>query len=108
MNTREFLDDMRALLKKHGVKSITPLCCIDCDKGEWHHIKILDDGRLSLCGMKIDAIDMVEVVRCKDCKYFTKDTYMDYEIGLCSQGVYHCRVDDNHYCSHGKRKEQNK
>ena len=54
---KEFCADLKAVLDKHGIKSITPLCCIDCGKGEWHHIKIGDDGWLSLCGMSIVTKD---------------------------------------------------
>ena len=100
MNTREFLDDMKDLLKKHSIKSIIPMY-----NSEDSHIKILDDGRLSVCGMKIDAIDMVEVVRCKDCKWlellnssgayalcsrlnkdFTPVDYVDLRTHFCSLG----------------------
>lgn len=57
---------------------------------------------------KFPTADVVEVVRCKYCKYSTKETHMDYEIRLCSQGAHYCRVDDNHYCGYGKRKVDNK
>lgn len=44
--------------------------------------------------------DMVEVVRCRDCKFFE---YGDY----CSEGkMEHSRCRENDYCSYGARKEQ--
>ena len=46
------------------------------------------------------AADVVEVVRCKDCKFFE---YGDY----CSEGkMEHSRCRENDFCSYGERKEQ--
>lgn len=50
------------------------------------------------------AADVVEVVRCRDCRYFTEGM----AVGMCK------RVEDkpiipvvyNHFCSYGERKEQ--
>ena len=46
---------------------------------------------------EMDSADVVEVVRCKDCKYRKKNTFclhnMRYE-------------DDNGFCSYGERKEE--
>lgn len=48
------------------------------------------------------AVDFVEVVRCKDCKYARKAV----------NGYYHCRVDgciahnETDYCSCGERREE--
>ena len=49
---KEFLTDLKAVLVKHGVESITPLY-----NSEDSHIRILEDGRLSFCGMNIMAED---------------------------------------------------
>lgn len=61
MNISEFLEELKALFEKYGIKSITPFC--DCNDGYSHHIKILDDGTLSFMGMKINTptADVVEV-----------------------------------------------
>lgn len=46
--------------------------------------------------------DVVEVVRCKDCKYLMfSDCY-----GECSKG-YKGIVSPNDFCSHGQKKEEN-
>lgn len=49
---KEFCADLKAVLDKHGIKSITPMY-----NSEDSHIKILDDGRLSFCGMNIVTKD---------------------------------------------------
>lgn len=48
---------------------------------------------------KVEALaDIVEVVRCKDCKFFE---YGDY----CSEGkMEHSRCRETDYCSYGERK----
>ena len=45
----------------------------------------------------IPAADVVEVVRCKDCKYWTGVECNERDIDV---------VDDDEYCSYGKRKGQ--
>ena len=50
-----FCSDLKAILDKHGIKSITPMY-----NSEESHIKILDDGRLSLCGMNIITRDGID------------------------------------------------
>lgn len=42
--------------------------------------------------------DVVEVVRCKDCKYF--------DTGYCGIPFIGKKVNSNHYCSFGERKEE--
>ena len=45
------------------------------------------------------AVDFVEVVRCKDCKFFK---YGDY----CTEGkMEHSRCRENDFCSYGERSE---
>ena len=51
---------------------------------------------------RIPAADVVEVVRCKDCRRATEDIMLD--------GFYDCVKDDlihsaDHFCRHGRRKE---
>ena len=43
----------------------------------------------------LPTVDMVEVVRCKDCKYFNGN------MKFCD---YSCQVKDDDYCSWGERK----
>lgn len=52
---------------------------------------------------RLKAADVVEVVRCKDCKYRkTEDCAMFYE---CNCGEQHTWENDNDFCSYGERKE---
>ena len=58
------------------------------------------DGAGGLCALKshIDAIptaDVVEVVRCKDCKYFSEFHHCGV-LGFC---------EPNEYCSRGERRK---
>lgn len=53
------------------------------------------------------TVDAVEVVRCKDCKYFY---YNSDSIGACSRNSTQWgrfAVDGDWFCADGKRKEQN-
>lgn len=69
------------------------------------------DGAGGLCALKshIDAIptaDVVEVVRCKDCKFRGTDDclnsyYSEYE------GAHVDPMDDDDFCSYGERRKEN-
>ena len=50
----------------------------------------------------IPPADVVEVVRCKDCKYRKKVLNCSY--GECIYSA--CMVADNDYCSNGERKDK--
>ena len=56
------------------------------------------------CGIAIQNIkdipssDVVEVVRCKDCKYF--------DTGYCGIPFIGKKVNPNYYCSYGERKDE--
>ena len=60
---------------------------------------------------KVPTADVVEVVRCKDCKYcfrYIRPNYERYECeykGCSDEAVDY--VDPTHYCSYGERKEEN-
>ena len=57
-------------------------------------------------GHCMPTADVVEVVRCKDCKRFCKmDTSPSYD-GKCLGYGY--LVEANHYCSYGERSENGK
>lgn len=70
-----------------------------------------DDMALNECACIIkilDALptaDVVDVVRCKDCKFRnTSDCAMRYECDNCS--VQYSWENNNDYCSYGERREQ--
>lgn len=53
------------------------------------------------------AADVVEVVRCKDCKYceLRSDIITDSVLYVCTAWMHpHC-VDERDFCSYGERKE---
>ena len=80
---------------------------------------VIPEGRqvCVICGYKAEnKADLVNVVRCKDCKHFkplSDDTWINQnrEDGICYALVnYHdseryC-VQPDHYCSYGERKEK--
>ena len=46
---------------------------------------------------KVSSNNLVEVVRCKDCKYF--------DTGYCGIPFIGKKVNPNHYCSYGEKNE---
>lgn len=64
-------------------------------------------GELIGCIQDVPAADVAEVVRCKDCKYFTDEGdglfYCEYHTdnaGYCDEA---CWVIENDFCSYGAR-----
>lgn len=55
------------------------------------------------CGYFVNAADVVEVVRCKDCKYW-QDNNDGYPHQECRWGNYETPNPDN-YCSYGELKD---
>lgn len=45
------------------------------------------------------AVDAVEVVRCKDCRFYYKDEKWCERLGLCGA------FNENDFCSHGERRK---
>ena len=66
-------------------------CFRDC-------IDLLDD---------VPAADVVEVVRCEDCKYCVPATAdgAEYELCTADNDVFPVSVQKQHFCGRGKRKE---
>ncbi len=60
------------------------------------------DIRSNIQGLPI--ADVVEVVRCKDCKHYNKEFHFKDE-GWCVNNLYTAK--DEHFCSYGERKEAN-
>ena len=52
---------------------------------------------------EVPTADVVEVVRCKDCKYYTKHQYMEKSLFVCNVFEWHSHPND--YCSFGERRE---
>lgn len=60
---------------------------------------------------ELPTADVVEIVRCKDCKYFIPKT--GWGVGQCSYledklEVFDVIMLDNDYCGEGKRKKRDK
>ena len=57
----------------------------------------------------IPAADVVEVVRCKDCRFFdNKEGYTPF-CGYCNaylDDIYDGDIDENFYCERGERKKE--
>ena len=65
----------------------------------------LADGLLRLCNgvwkdLDGDAVDIAEVVRCKDCIYCNQDAF-----GLWCFNDYEHNLQPNGYCSYGEKKD---
>ena len=50
---------------------------------------------------EMPTADVVEVVRCKDCKYYRKM----YKLCSCRSDKFNVYLNDNDFCSYGERKE---
>lgn len=78
-------------------RSSASACFENSKKVMWHK----DDIVAALSSSAIPTADVVEVVRCKDCKYARKMV----------DGAYFCCVDhrlahgENDFCSYGERKD---
>lgn len=57
---------------------------------------------------KTPTSDVVPVVRCRDCKYYsvTHCPITGHELSVCLQGVSQQWVGENHFCSYGERRER--
>lgn len=51
------------------------------------------------------AVDVVEVVRCKDCESYIRYPKLEDFDGRCVGCIYPHDTDEDDYCSYGKRKE---
>ena len=55
--------------------------------------------------MQAPTADVVEVVRCKDCKYFTKEMIGGDLECICACAFAMINIDPDRYCSYGERRE---
>lgn len=60
-------------------------------------------GGVICCDFKNKA-DVVEVVRCKDCKHFMTDTF---KRTMCNRTFTMFEMNENDFCSYGERKGAN-
>lgn len=78
---------------------------------EWQNWPPLDE--IDAVIEKAPAVDAVEVVRCKDCKHCAVDKYVERTFCVLNGEVkqngrvwFGVGVSEDHYCSHGVRKEK--
>lgn len=100
----KWLKRMIFKIKKRRFCKLNHYYCPECI---YHNFIWDKDGitfRGNNCLYGVPTADVVEVVRCKDCKYWNDD-------GLCKKhsspivgAIYGTEVND--YCSEGKRKDQ--
>ena len=103
-----------ALLEELNSLSVT-VTGIRCGKGFLTEIiEHYKDSILRIINEQA-AADVVEVVRCKDCKYWERYLAIGFESirtdGSCKRlWAYHdaerCMTEENHFCSYGERKEE--
>ena len=53
----------------------------------------------------LPSVDAVEVVRCKDCKYFDSGTDEDGKLFFKCLGWVYGGTSEDDFCSHGERKD---
>jgi hypothetical protein len=58
---------------------------------------------------KFPLADVVEVVRCKDCKYYVTDPYNngDVDENVCTEQIIWASVPPDGFCNYGERKDDN-
>ena len=69
---------------------------------------------MGMIPIPIERVDgRIEVVRCKDCKYFELDHFENYggvaiimAHEICNRWGNGCRTDSNGYCHLGEKKEE--
>ena len=76
---------------------------------QWRNKRTLRERWLRKCGIDIfrktvkafPTVDVVEVVRCKDCVWHNEENKCVNS--HCTKSYYGCRVQDMHFCSFGER-----
>lgn len=76
-------------------------------------IGMIDDGRYALPAKAVKiaidnapAADVVEVVRCKDCKHYKQNEYCPDDEMVCKRWAVWLYIDPDDFCSRGERKEK--
>ena len=88
----EYIKREEALKHKHKMSGA------DWGGEFWDEAVLCEDIR------KIPAADVVEVVRCKDCKYYRQNEYSSDKDMMCMCWCDWLPTDPDDFCSYGKRK----
>ena len=73
--------------------------------GGWKYIGEYDKKMIIDTINKQPIADVVEVIRCKDCKYQDKGENVCESWNLCEHSWLHIPIDDEHFCADGERRE---
>lgn len=65
-----------------------------------------DSSKHTICHHFKTTADVVEVVRCKDCKYLTTTKIAGDSVWICKNAKGMVSPDPDLYCSYGERKEE--
>ena len=91
------------------IKAITECTAETWGKGLgrswWSHSVQLKDNMVR-CINNQDAADVVEVVRCKDCKHYKQNPWNKETDMLCQCYSDWHTTEPNDFCSYGERKEE--
>ena len=68
--------------------------------------KVVVDAIRDIVDVITPAADVVEVVRCKDCKYFTQDKIADEIMDRCVYFGGMVSIAPDGFCSYGERREK--
>lgn len=97
-----------------ALNSIEEIMNIVCEQGNPRIGKAIRTGTclgIAFCRNEVlhaPAADVVEVVRCKDCKYCIPAIAdnAEYELCIVDNDVFPVSVQKQHFCGRGKRKEE--
>lgn len=92
---------MAEYIKREDVMNIRPVTSISTGPGKYKLNKDMVDF-LDII-RKLPAADVVEVVRCKDCRAFMKHPTKE-DTMCCSEWPSLSIVEPNDYCSYGERR----
>ena len=97
------LIDVDALRADYGMAEDCKNCKTGYRSCEYDRIY----SKMDFCGWLDDAptVDALEVVRCKDCKYFDSGTDEDGKLFFKCLGWVYGGTSEDDFCSHGERKD---
>ena len=81
-------------------------------KNEARAAVLRENSSIVHCIDRVKVVDAVEVVRCKNCKYYNSYGYLKSPENLlyrCRFGIFNNQRDDkdsDHFCSFGERREE--
>ena len=74
-------------------------------KDEAYSAVLHDNPASAYCINRIKPVDAVEVIRCKDCKYYKQNPWSKEEHMICMGWCDWIFPDPDDFCSNGERRE---